>query len=69
MLIEKAEQFTTELNDMCKIIFPLTVKRDKLLSTMEMMNMEVDYLKQFKQFEIREIDPNVRPKLGPIIRA
>ena len=69
VFIEKAEQFTTELNDMCKIISLLTVSRDKLLSTMEMINMEVDYLKQFKQFEIREIDPNVHPKLGPIIRA
>ena len=45
LLIEKAEQFTTELNDMCEIISSLTVRRDRLLSTMEMMNMEVDYLK------------------------
>ena len=45
LLIEKAEQFTSELNDMCEIISSLTVRRDRLLSTMEMMNMEVDYLK------------------------
>ena len=47
LLIEKAELFTTELNDMCEIIFSLSIRRDKLLATMETMNMEVDYLKRF----------------------
>ena len=45
LLIEKAEQFTNELNDMCEIISSLSIRRDKLLTRMEMMNMEVDYLK------------------------
>ena len=45
LLIEKAELFTTELNDMCEIISSLSIRRDKLLATMETMNMEVDYLK------------------------
>ena len=45
LLVEKAEQFTIELNDMCEIISSLSIRRDKLLTTMETMNMEVDYLK------------------------
>ena len=54
---------------MCEIISSLSIRRDKLLTTMETMNMEVDYLKRFKRYEITEIDPQVCPKLGPIIRA
>ena len=69
LLIEKAEQFTNELNDMCEIISSLSIRRDKLLTRMEMVNMEVDYLKRFKQYEITEIDLNIRPKVGPLIRA
>ena len=69
LLIEKAEQFTNELNEMCEIISSLSIRRDKLLTTMETMNMEVDYLKRFKRYEITEIDPKVHPKIGPLIRA
>ena len=69
LLIEKAELFTTELNDMCEIISSLSIRRDKLLATMETMNMEVDYLKRFKRYEITEIDSKVHPKVGPLIRA
>ena len=54
---------------MCEIISSLSIRRDKLLATMETMNMEVDYLKQFKRYEITEIDPKVHPKVGPLIRA
>ena len=36
---------------------------------METMNMEVDYLKRFKRYEITEIDSKVHPKVGPLIRA
>ena len=45
MLIEKAELFTNELNEMCEIISSLSIRRDKLLARMETMNMDVDYLK------------------------
>ena len=69
LLIEKAELFTTELNDMCEIISSLSIRRDKLLATMETMNVEVDYLKRFKWYEITEIDSKVHPKVGPLIRA
>ena len=69
LLIEKAELFTNELNEMCEIISSLSIRRDKLLATMETMNMEVDYLKRFKQYEITEIDQKVHPKVGPLIRA
>ena len=36
---------------------------------METMNMEVDYLKRFKRYEITEMHAKVHPKVGPLIRA
>ena len=54
---------------MCEILSSLSIRRDKLLTRMEMMNMEVDYLKRFKQYKITEIDLNICPKVGPLIRA
>ena len=68
LAIEKATKVTNELDDICKTIQSLTIRKNKLLESMQELNMEIDHLKQEK-YRITEVDYNIAPKLAPLRRV
>ena len=68
LAIQKVTKINYELNEMCETVVSLSQKRDKLLESMQELNLKVDHLKRVQRYKLVEVNTQVRPKLGPLKR-
>ena len=68
LAIQKVTKINYELNQMCEAVVSLSQKRDKLLESMEELNLKVDHLKRVQRYKLVQVNTQVRPKLGPLKR-
>ena len=68
LAVQKVTKITYELNDMCETVVSLSQKRDKLVESMQELNLKVDHLKRVQRYKLVEVNPQAKPKLGPLKR-